>query len=399
MTSNLWSENSVKKFWKCDELIDDELWKQAIQLALPKLQLPNLGMAEDELLEQVLGEAQFGDGHWELGKIKSLYYSLKPFIPRFVRYAARQILQKKHSTDFSLNWPIEERYVVFQFEVLKNILELTGNTDIKFKPFWPDGKRFSFVLTHDIEEKAGHDFVREIADLEESIGFRSSFNFVPERYHIDKRLIAELRERGFEIGIHGLKHDGKLFSSREEFLRRAERINHYLQEYGAIGFRSPLTHRNPYWMQALNIDYDLSFFDTDPYEPMSGGVMCIHPFFIGHFVELPYTLVQDSTLAFVLGDLTPKLWLEKVEFIEKYQGMALMNSHPDYLRKPAVFNMYRDFLSSMKARNNYWHALPHQVSSWWRDRSISSVENGQVRSSAHLTKIGGQLEIDVTQQI
>lgn len=31
--------------------------------------------------------------------------------------------------------------------------------------------------------------------------------------------------------------------------------------------------RHPLWMQSLDIEYDLSFFDTDPYEPMAGGSM------------------------------------------------------------------------------------------------------------------------------
>ena len=68
-----------------------------------------------------------------------------------------------------------------------------------------------------------------------------------------------------------------------------------------------------------------------PYEPIPGGTMSLWPFFIGHFVELPYTLVQDYTLTSVLGETTPKIWLEKIDFIEKYHGMALSNSHPDYL--------------------------------------------------------------------
>ena len=31
-------------------------------------------------------------------------------------------------------------------------------------------------------------------------------------------------------------------------------------------------------MQALEIEYDLSFFDTDPCEPIPGGTMSIWPF-------------------------------------------------------------------------------------------------------------------------
>ena len=65
------------------------------------------------------------------------------------------------------------------------------------------------------------------------MGFRSSFNFVPERYgEISLDLLRELKQRGFGIGVHGLKHDGKLFSSKKIFDERAPRINAYLKKWG-----------------------------------------------------------------------------------------------------------------------------------------------------------------------
>jgi hypothetical protein len=228
------------------------------------------------------------------------------------------------------------------------------------------------VLTHDIETAPGQTHARVVADLDAQYGFRSSFNFVPERYPVDRGLMEELRARGFEIGVHGLKHDGKLFRSPAEFRRRAARINRYLKDFGAVGFRAPLTHRNPAWMQALEIEYDLSFFDTDPYEPMPGGTMSIWPFQLGRFVELPYTLVQDYTLTAVLKETTPRIWLEKVDFLERYAGLALLNTHPDYLRTPATERVYAQFLEAMSRRTQYWHALPKEVARWWRDRAQAS---------------------------
>lgn len=114
------------------------------------------------------------------------------------------------------------------------------------------------------------------------------------------------------------------------------------------------------------------FFDTDPFEPIPGGTMSIWPFFTGHFVELPYTLAQDCTLTSVLGETSPNLWLEKVDFIEKYHGMALLDSHPDYLREPANLKIYSTFLLTMKGREGYWHALPREVAQWWRNRAVET---------------------------
>jgi len=266
---------------------------------------------------------------------------------------------------------------------MTQLFQIVPNKELCIKSFWPQAACYALVLTHDIESNDGQQFVRAVADLEESLGFRSSFNFVPEGYPIDMNLVAELRRRGFEIGIHGLTHDGKLFNSRSKFERCAVKINNYLKDFDAVGFRAPLTIRNPEWMQALDIEYDLSFFDTDPFEPISGGTMSIWPFFLGRFIELPYTLVQDYTLTSVLGETTPQLWLEKVNFIEKYHGMALINSHPDYLRHPANLKIYSDFLSAMKQRVGFWHALPREVAHWWRQRTtapcyskVSMLEGG-----------------------
>jgi hypothetical protein len=262
---------------------------------------------------------------------------------------------------------------------MKRLLTAMGGRALTFRQFWPQGRLFALVLTHDIETEKGQAFVRAVADLEEGLGFRSSFNFIPERYPLDRDLMRELRQRGFEIGVHGLKHDGKLFDNQTEFARRAERINQHLREFEAVGFRAPLTIRNPEWMQALDIEYDLSFFDTDPYEPLAGGTMSIWPFTIGRFVELPYTLVQDITLSTVLGMETPSLWLDKVDFIERYHGMALINTHPDYLRDEKNWQIYADFLGAMTERADRWDALPCDAARWWRARLDGPQGNGDAR--------------------
>lgn len=365
---NLWRENTPRNFWLCQPDPPEEAWLRAYQEALPSLGLNHPVDDIDIAIYSTLGEGQFGLDHWKLSPMKHLYYRLKPLLPRSLILLLRQQYGQWQRSDFRLGWPIEERYVHFQWKVIQQLMIALGQTSLTFRYFWPAGCRWALVLTHDIETARGQAYVRKVADLEESLGFKSCFNFVPERYELDYPLMQELRERGFEIGVHGLKHDGKLFNSQTNFMKRAARINTYLKEFGALGFRSPLTLRNPEWMQALEVDYDLSFFDTDPYEPMPGGVMSIWPFMIGKFIELPYTLPQDCTLFQVFKECTPQLWLKKLDFIESYHGMALVITHPDCLREIRVWNIYVDFLKALKERVNYWHALPYEVARWWRRR-------------------------------
>ncbi len=378
MNSNLWQENTLQNFWQCEQVIEETVWWQAIQNALPILALPVDLSDPASLTAFILGEERFGKHRWELSLPKKIYYELKPFLPRPLTKWMRQIYGRQGDDALSLHWHIEDRYPRFLWEVMRHLLLLTGKERVTFLDFWPNSAKHAFVLTHDIETAKGQAFVRRVAELEADFGFRSSFNFVPERYKLDEKLMQELRENGFEVGIHGLKHDGKLFASRGKFDRRAEKINEHLQRFQAVGFRTPLTHRNPHWLQSLKIEYDLSFFDTDPFEPMPGGTMSIWPFMLGHFVELPYTLPQDYTLVEVLNDKTPNLWLEKVDFIEKYHGMALLNSHPDYLLDKENWNVYESFLVDMKEKGGYWHTTPKEVAVWWRRRMFGVSEISQI---------------------
>ena len=320
MKEKLSCSNTVSNFWSCTSPLATTLWNDATQRAISELgffvqsrKMENI----DSLNAWILSESQFGPNPWKISSTKRLYYTLKPYLPRNLTKILRRFYGNWKDEISPLKWPIEDRYVNFLWETMRQLLIIKNVDFLEIKNFWPDHYRYAFTLTHDIETIQGQAKIRQVMDLEERFGFRSSFNFVPERYVIDKKLFQEIQERGFEIGIHGLKHDGKLFFSRSIFEKRAKKINHYLKKYDAVGFRSPLTHRNPYWMQLLDIDYDLSFFDTDPFEPLPGGTMSIWPFKIGNFIELPYTLPQDYTVIDILGETSPKIRLEKVNFMKK----------------------------------------------------------------------------------
>jgi GNAT superfamily N-acetyltransferase len=370
--SNLWSSNLPQNFWLCQPDFPEEVWQRAAIRAMPLLGLSKKISDFGTVLESTLGERQFGSNRYQFGFLRSLYYWLKPLLPKPVKQSLHQAYGLR-TKDKYLKWPIEDRLVQFQRETLRQALLISGQQEIRFQYFWPQAKRFAFVITHDIETAEGQRLTPVLADLEESLGFLSIFNFVPERYPLDFGLIKDLNRRGFEIGVHGLKHDGKLFQSYKIFSERAFRINHYLHEFQAVGFRSPFTHRNLEWMQLLDVEYDLSCFDTDPYEPMPGGTMSIWPFQIGRFLELPYTLPQDSTLFNVLGEKSPRIWSEKVSFIRKNHGMALMLVHPDYSGQGIAKQCYAEFLQEIKSRGEYWHALPRDMAAWWRQRSTSNA--------------------------
>ena len=296
--------------------------------------------------------------------MKKIFYLLKPLIPRRLQLFLRRFLVKKQLIQNKNIWPI-----------------LPGS---ETKPEdwmgWPDGKEFGVILTHDVEQRKGHDKCHQLLKLEKELGFISSFNFVPERYKVDKELLEFIVNEGFEVGVHGLKHDGKLFRDKKIFSERAIKINQYLKEWNSVGFRAPAMHHNLDWIKKLDVKYDLSTFDTDPFEPQPDGVGTIFPFWVNDndsnagFLELPYTLVQDFTLFILMNENSPAIWNDKVKWIAENGGMVLVNVHPDYLnfenkRKLEEFPVkyYSEFLDFIKENFNgkYWNALPKDVTEYF----------------------------------
>jgi hypothetical protein len=296
------------------------------------------------------------------------YYRLRSFIPLRVR----QLLQRHRRIDASPRWCYPDRFVA----ALAESIRAAGGRLTVIHP-WPDGAQFAFVLTHDVETADGIGRVEKIAALEEELGFRSSWNFVPNKYSVDRGLVRDLTQRGFELGVHGYNHDGRLFTSRGVFNRRLPAIHAALEAWGAVGFRAPMVHRNLAWMQSLQVDYDASCFDADPYQAMPGGVGGVWPFMAGRFVELPYTLPQDHTLFVALEERDEQTWLRKLEYIIKLCGMALAITHPDYLDSDARLDAYHRLLERAREIPLMWHALPKDVAAWWRDRDQSTLRHGR----------------------
>ena len=94
-----------------------------------------------------------------------------------------------------------------------------------------------------------------------------------------------------------MHHDGKLFRSRDIFRTHAVRINQYLREWGAVGFRSAFMLHNLDWLCDLNVLYDASSFDTDPFEPQPDGVNTIFPFWVDRGAGSGYVIGSSAVPA------------------------------------------------------------------------------------------------------
>ena len=181
--------------------------------------------------------------------------------------------------------------------ILKSIMKGGKVNSIPFIWFWPKGYHACIIMTHDVETAAGRDACSNLMDIEDKFGFKSSFEIVPEvRYEVPESFLDEIRTRGCEICLHGLNHDGQLFTSKQIFLQRVNRINDYAEKFGAIGFRSPVMYRNVDWFKYFNFKYDMSLPNAGHLNPQRGGCCTVMPYFIGKILELPLTTIQDYSL-------------------------------------------------------------------------------------------------------
>ncbi len=301
------------------------------------------------------------------------YYLAKPAIPRAHQIRLRQLLSSLQAKASFPRWPVEDALHDFYAWLFALVVDLAG-TPVPWLDPWPHGYSWAIVLTHDVETEGGCANIELLRDVERPYGYRSSWNFVPERYGLDDQLLSRLSHEGCEVGVHGLRHDGRDLASRRLLRRRLPLMRAYAERWQAVGFRSPATQRSWELMPRLGFAYDSSYPDTDPYEPQAGGCCSLLPFMNRDLVELPITLPQDHTLFVILQGRYGDVWIEKAEHVKSRGGMALALTHPDYALDHRITEAYEGLLRHFRDDPSAWRPLPAEVSAWWKRRSQSSVE-------------------------
>jgi len=102
---------------------------------------------------------------------KEDFYFLKSLIPRRLQIIIRRELIRRQIPHVKDVWPIDE----------------TAGKPPDGWQGWPDGKKFALVLTHDVETKAGLEKCNALMEIEEKLGFRSSFGFVARDYEVPQQ--------------------------------------------------------------------------------------------------------------------------------------------------------------------------------------------------------------------
>ena len=109
------------------------------------------------------------------------------------------------------------------------------------------------------------------------------------------------------------------------------------------------------------------------------GLQCFPDAKRGRFAYLgTRNAPQDFTLFLLLNESSVDIWAQKLDWIAKHGGMALVNVHPDYLRfgdeprRPTTYpaELYENFLEYVRQRygHSLWNPLPREVASYVKER-------------------------------
>jgi hypothetical protein len=311
---------------------------------------------------------------------RAIYYGLRPFLPVGIRKHLQRLHWRGWQEIRFPRWPVDVSVDCLMRGAAGAALRHAGTRRLPFIWFWPDGAPGCVMMTHDVEGPAGARFCSGLMDLDGAHAIPSAFQVVPEAPWASRgatrQLVDQLRQRGFEVNVHDLSHDGRLFRDRERFLRHASTINARGREYGSRGFRSGAMYRRQDWLPSLDISYDMSVPNVAHLEPQQGGCCTVMPYFNGHVLELPLTAAQDYTLFHVLGDYSTRLWQEQIRLILGENGLISFITHPDYLLEPRALRVYTELLQilvHLRSQEGVWIASPAEIDEWWRNRRAMTL--------------------------
>lgn len=223
------------------------------------------------------------------------------------------------------------------------------------------------MLTHDVDSLSAIDNIFKIAEIEESYGFHSSWNFIAFRYKWDEKIIGKLKDKGNEIGLHGFYHDNKLhLRSEVEINKMFDKIADKIKRYEIKGGRIPswFVDRRLLKIFSRYFTYDTTMTDEAIYRNfIPAGCGCVRPYKIDNIVEIPTNINFGKTYTYKRFDINAvEHWTEKAAYISIKKGLTVCMTHPNkcHLYGPKRLEEYESFLRILHD-NTYKSLLPSEV--------------------------------------
>src|ERR1700674_957827 len=263
-----------------------------------------------ELVDNLRFESYAGD--WQHDKLYSafskMYYLIRPILSVSIRKQLQKIYLSGWDKMPFPHWPVDTSVDDLLQQLFLSAIRSSGVEQIPFIWFWPESAPSCVLMTHDVEGIAGRDFCPILMDINDSLGIKESFGVIPEqRYPMSPEFLSSIRDRGFEVVVHDLNHDGRLYTTRKQFLERVIKINAYGREYGADGFRAGVPYRKQACYDALDFACNMSVPNVAHLDPQLVVYCTVMPYFIGTILELPVISTRAYTLFNILKEHSTEL--------------------------------------------------------------------------------------------
>ncbi len=309
--------------------------------------------------------------------VNRLYYFVRPLLPVAVRKHLQRIRLNGWNKIPFPRWPVDCTVDELCGRLLQLSMKAQNLESIPFIWFWPNGAPSGAIMTHDVETTAGRDFCGTLMDIDDRFGIKAAFQVVPEeRYEVTPEYLRSITQRGFEVAVQDLNHDGRLYRTRQQFLTRVAKINDYGRQWGAEGFRAAILYRREEWFDRLDFSYEMSVPNVAHLDPQRGGCCTVMPYFIGKLLEIPVTTTQDYSLFHILKDYSIDLWKRQAELIMEKHGLISAIVHPDYIisgRERGTYEALLGHLARLRDEKGLWITTPGEVNRWWRQRAAMDL--------------------------
>ncbi|MBJ93135.1 MAG: hypothetical protein CMP23_01530 [Rickettsiales bacterium] len=301
--------------------------------------------------------------HWVPGNMRMAIYPL---------IAPKSDLDPESCPPYP-SWPIEDRLDRFRAELFEGLSRTASASSTAEGP-WPEGKRYAFLMTHDIDTRAGMRKAGQVLDEMVELGLKPCFFLVAHGYDWDPGFCEAVRNAGGEIALHGDAHDNRLsFLSGARIGERLDSTREIIEQHQIRGFRSPslLVSDHLYEQLGQRFDWDSSVPDCDTHTLLGPRRGCgtIFPFRRKGTLVVPITMPADDRLLLLgyRGMELLSVLRRKWSYVRKTGGLCHFLTHPE----PHLFghnvlrDLYRALIQEALDLDDCWIATPSMIADYW----------------------------------
>ncbi len=277
-------------------------------------------------------------------------------------------------------WPVDRSVETLRW-VYRHARTIAGDAAAGASPprRWPDGRRWAFATSHDVDTREGLALAPAVAECEAALGFRGTWFVVGELFDRDPAAALAIAAAGHELALHGDRHDNRIaYLDSAPLERRLDRCQPWIERHDLRGFRAPslLESRRLRAALAARFSYASQVPDTETAALIAPrrGCSTSFPFEREGLLEIPMTLPMEDKL--LLAGLDEEgilgVWRRKLEWARQSGGIAQLAVHnePHLLKRSR--GAWQRLLAEVADDGGAWCGTLGQIADHWQETSAGA---------------------------